>query len=138
MRNNLLVITQKLSTSAAGGSYVQGHYYPPTQGGMFPNAMMPLYPMYHYHLHSQPMGGLHAHIFPPTTTTSPAIISKPTPAMPASTGNLSARPHSHFQQSTPVVSILITSHCWCFCLHGSGTGDRVQLKERSLKHKTET
>lgn len=78
----------KLSPSSAAGSYVQGHYYP-AQGGMVsPNAMMPMYPMYHYHHQSQNMAGLHGPFFAPTTTspgaiaTVPAIISKPPAVMP--------------------------------------------------------
>ena len=89
-----LDMRQKMSHSAAAGSYVQQGQYYPTQGGMVaPNAMLPVHPMYHYHHQSQSMTGLHAHFFPPATTTSgaiantPAIVSKPAAAMPTTTGN---------------------------------------------------
>ncbi|KAM0953724.1 putative RNA recognition motif domain, nucleotide-binding alpha-beta plait domain superfamily [Dioscorea sansibarensis] len=81
---------QKLSHG--GGSYVQGqfsHVPYPSQGGIFaPNAMLPVYPLYHFQHHQPHTMGLPAHIFPPTTagtmTTIPTIISKP-PAIPATT-----------------------------------------------------
>ncbi|KAG1371604.1 putative RNA-binding protein ARP1 [Cocos nucifera] len=84
----------KLSHSAGVGSYVQGQFSYPAQGGMVaPNGMLPLYPLYHFHhLQSQGMG-VPARFFPPTTaavtgtmTTIPAIISKPTPMTPPTTG----------------------------------------------------
>nr|XP_010907524.1 probable RNA-binding protein ARP1 isoform X2 [Elaeis guineensis] len=83
----------KLSHSAGLGSYVQGQFSYPAQGGMVaPNGMLPVYPLYHFHqLQSQGMG-VPARFFPPTTaaitgtmTTIPTIISKPTPMAPPTT-----------------------------------------------------
>ncbi|XXG81097.1 hypothetical protein AAC387_Pa09g1811 [Persea americana] len=70
------------------GSYGNGHYSQmyaaASQGIVSPNAVMPIYPFYHFHHQSQTMG-VPAHIFhPPSTagpiTTIPPFISKP-PAM---------------------------------------------------------
>ncbi|XP_020275682.1 probable RNA-binding protein ARP1 isoform X2 [Asparagus officinalis] len=68
----------KLSPTATAGSYVQGQYYPAAaQGGMVaPSAMMPYYPMYPYHHHSQAMAGVHGHFFPPTTSGTIATITR--------------------------------------------------------------
>ncbi|XP_072960589.1 probable RNA-binding protein ARP1 isoform X2 [Typha angustifolia] len=68
-----------LSHSAGGGQFSY-----PGQGGMVaPNAMLPVYPFYHYqHRHSHGMG-IPAHFFPPTTATIPTVVSKPTAVPPA-------------------------------------------------------
>lgn len=57
------------------------------------NALMPMYPLYHFHHHSQTMGlPAAAHIYSPTSAavgsipTVPALISKPTPMMAPTTG----------------------------------------------------
>lgn len=79
--------------SYTGGSYMNGHYsqlyHHPGQSMVGANALMPMYPFYHFH-QSQTMG-LPAHVFPPTTagpmTTVPALISKPASMAPTpSTG----------------------------------------------------
>lgn len=74
----------------AGGSYLNGHFSPqvytgqPTLGA---NALMPWYPLYHFH-QSQAMGLPGAHMFPPTTAapmaTAPGIITKPVSMAPNS------------------------------------------------------
>lgn len=79
---------QKLSYT--GGSYMNGHFSQvyPGQPIMGANAVMPMYPFYHFH-QSQTMG-LPAHIYPPATaspiTTVPTIMSKP-PSIAPNTGN---------------------------------------------------
>ncbi|KDP46154.1 hypothetical protein JCGZ_06665 [Jatropha curcas] len=73
--------------SYTGGSYMNGHFSQvyPGQPIMGANAVMPMYPLYHFH-QSQTMG-LPAHIFPPTTagpiTTVPTIMSKPPSIAPS-------------------------------------------------------
>ncbi|XP_008792273.2 probable RNA-binding protein ARP1 isoform X2 [Phoenix dactylifera] len=87
----------KLSQSAGPGSYIQGQFsYPPQGGGMVaPNGMLPAYPLYHFH-HRQLQGmGVPAHFFPPaaaaaaavagTMAAVPTIISKPTATTPPPT-----------------------------------------------------
>lgn len=75
---------QKLSYT--GGSYMNGHFSQvyPGQAMVGANALMPMYPFYHFH-QSQTMGHP-AHMFPPTTVgpmpTVPAIISKPASMAP--------------------------------------------------------
>jgi len=90
----MLFRVQKLGQAAAAGtagSYLQGHFaYPAAaQGGMVaPNAMMPVYPFYHYQYHgSQGLSVPAAHFFPPASaaavaTVPAAIISKPTVMAP--------------------------------------------------------
>ncbi|KAG8641919.1 hypothetical protein MANES_12G041300v8 [Manihot esculenta] len=76
--------------SYTGGSYMNGHFSQvyPGQPIMGANAVMPMYPFYHFH-QSQTMG-LPAHIYPPATaspiTTVPTIMSKP-PSIAPNTGN---------------------------------------------------
>ncbi|KAG8645203.1 probable RNA-binding protein ARP1 isoform X2 [Manihot esculenta] len=73
--------------SYTGGSYMNGHFSQvyPGQPIMGANAMMPVYPLYHFH-QSQTMG-LPAHIFPVPTNTSvatvPTIMSKPPSLAPS-------------------------------------------------------
>ncbi|XP_034703218.1 probable RNA-binding protein ARP1 isoform X2 [Vitis riparia] len=72
--------------SYTGGSYMNGHFSQvyPGQAMVGANALMPMYPFYHFH-QSQTMGHP-AHMFPPTTVgpmpTVPAIISKPSSMAP--------------------------------------------------------
>ncbi|XP_012073748.1 probable RNA-binding protein ARP1 isoform X2 [Jatropha curcas] len=78
--------------SYTGGSYMNGHFSQvyPGQPIMGANAVMPMYPLYHFH-QSQTMG-LPAHIFPPTTagpiTTVPTIMSKPPSIAPSPGGTV--------------------------------------------------
>ncbi|KAK3015375.1 hypothetical protein RJ639_005876 [Escallonia herrerae] len=73
--------------SYTGGTYLNGHYSQvyPGQPMVGSNALMPMYPLYHYHHQSQAMG-LPAHIYSPTgtgpMTSIPAHISKPTSIAP--------------------------------------------------------
>ena len=95
----MLFRVQKLGQAAAAGtagSYLQGHFaYPAAaQGGMVaPNAMMPVYPFYHYQYHgSQGLSVPAAHFFPPASaaavaTVPAAIISKPTVMAPPPKGS---------------------------------------------------
>ncbi|KAL3523351.1 hypothetical protein ACH5RR_016185 [Cinchona calisaya] len=72
--------------SYAGGSYMNGHFSQvyPGQPMVGANALMPMYPLYHFH-HSHAMG-LPAHMYSPTTpgpmASVPALISKPTSIAP--------------------------------------------------------
>ncbi|KAJ9175556.1 hypothetical protein P3X46_014101 [Hevea brasiliensis] len=74
--------------SYTGGSYINGHFSQvyPGQSIIGANAVMPMYPLYHFY-QSQTMG-LPAHIFPPTTAglinTVPTIMSKPPSIAPSS------------------------------------------------------
>nr|XP_010920930.1 probable RNA-binding protein ARP1 isoform X2 [Elaeis guineensis] len=83
----------KLSQSAGPGSYIQGQFSYPPQGGMVaPHGMLPVYPLYHLHHHQSQGMGVPEHFFPPTTAavagtvaTVPTIISKPTAMAPPTT-----------------------------------------------------
>ncbi|XP_057981874.1 probable RNA-binding protein ARP1 [Malania oleifera] len=86
---------QKLGYTT-GGSYMNGgHYsavYPGTgQAMMGANALMPMYPLYHFHHQAQAMG-LPAHIFPPSTAgpmaAAPPLISKPASMAAPTTGTV--------------------------------------------------
>ncbi|KAE9444927.1 hypothetical protein C3L33_23176, partial [Rhododendron williamsianum] len=85
--------------TGGGGSYMnmngQFSQVYPGQAAMVGggNALMPMYPLYHFHHHSQTMGlPAAAHIYSPTSAavgsipTVPALISKPTPMMAPTTG----------------------------------------------------
>ncbi|CAI9091001.1 OLC1v1025915C1 [Oldenlandia corymbosa var. corymbosa] len=69
-----------------GGSYMNGHFSQvyPGQPMMGTNALMPMYPLYHFH-QSQAMG-LPAQLYSPTTpgpvASAPALLSKPTSFAP--------------------------------------------------------
>lgn len=63
--------------SYSGGGYMNGHF-----SQVYPSqAMMPMYPYYHFHHHPQTMG-LPAHIYSPTPAL-PALMSKPASIPPA-------------------------------------------------------
>ncbi|KAA8534330.1 hypothetical protein F0562_031843 [Nyssa sinensis] len=70
-----------------GGSYMNGRFSQvyPGQHVVGANALMTMYPLYHFH-QSQNIGLPPAHIYPPTAagpiTTVPALISKPTSMAP--------------------------------------------------------
>ncbi|KAF7146992.1 hypothetical protein RHSIM_Rhsim03G0122600 [Rhododendron simsii] len=95
----------KVGYTGGGGSYtnmnMNGQFSQvyPGQAAMVGggNALMPMYPLYHFHHHSQTMGlPAAAHIYSPTAAaagpipTVPALISKPTPMMAPTTVCLQA------------------------------------------------
>ncbi|XP_027086256.1 probable RNA-binding protein ARP1 isoform X3 [Coffea arabica] len=73
--------------SYTGGSYMNGHFSQvyPGQPMVGTNALMPMYPLYHFH-QTQTMG-LPAHMYSPSTpppmASAPALISKPTSISPS-------------------------------------------------------
>lgn len=65
--------------------------YPAQSGIVSPNALLPVYPWYHWHQQSQAAVGVPpAHVFTPATagpvTSIAAIVSKTAPAVPPTTG----------------------------------------------------
>ncbi|XP_070030699.1 probable RNA-binding protein ARP1 isoform X2 [Nicotiana sylvestris] len=81
--------------SYTGGAYMNGHFSQvyPGQAMMGGNALMPMYPYYHFHHHQSQTMGLPAHIYSPTAagpmTAVPALISKPT-SLPPTAGTIGA------------------------------------------------